>query len=161
MPRRRHVVTTENFAGSIIVSLASLPDFLRKPMLTKRMTEFFELPEPEKQEIIRNALEAGPTVDFGRFEKLFRTWLEILAGLPQERRSELVGAYAAEISRSPERLVAFNMDAIYGIFLTLGPDQQESVASSVRDAVSALGARDQRTIRMIVPDAAQRSVGIG
>lgn len=155
------MVTTENFAGSIIVSLASLPDFLRKPMLTKRMTEFFELPEPEKQEIIRNALEAGPTVDFGRFEKLFRTWLEILAGLPQEQRSELVGAYAAEISRSPERLVAFNMDAIYGIFLTLGPDQQESVASSVRDAVSALGARDQRTIRMIVPDAAQRSVGIG
>ena len=153
-------MATENFAGNIIVSLASLPDFLRKPILTKRMTEFFALPEPEKQEIIRNALEAGPSVDFGRFEKLFRTWLEVLAGLPQDRRAELVGAYAAEISQNPKRLVAFNMDAVYGIFLTLSPDQQESVASSVRDAVSALGARDQRTIRMIVPDAAQRRVGI-
>ena len=30
-----------NFAGNIIVNLASLPDFLRTPILKKRMTEFF------------------------------------------------------------------------------------------------------------------------
>ena len=153
-------MSTENFAGNIIASLASLPDFLRKPILAKRMAEFFALPDPEKQEIIRNALEAGPDVDFGRFEKLFRTWLEVLAELPQDRRSELIGAYAAEIAQNPERLIACNMDAIYGVVLTLNPGHRDSVAASVRDAVSVLGERDRKTIGMIVPDAAQKSVGI-
>jgi len=39
----------ENFAGNIIINLASLPDFLRNPILKKRMIEFFSLSEPEKK----------------------------------------------------------------------------------------------------------------
>ena len=54
----------ENFAGNIIVNLASLPDFLRNPILKKRMVEFFSLSEPERKEVINNALEAGPTIPF-------------------------------------------------------------------------------------------------
>jgi len=54
----------ENFAGNIIVNLASLPDFLRSPILKKRMVEFFSLSEPERKEVINNALEAGPTIPF-------------------------------------------------------------------------------------------------
>ena len=42
----------ENFAGNIIINLASLPDFLRKPILKKRLTEFFSMDEHEKNEII-------------------------------------------------------------------------------------------------------------
>jgi len=34
-------MSEENFAGNIIINLASLPDFLRKPILKKRMMEFF------------------------------------------------------------------------------------------------------------------------
>ena len=150
----------ENFAGSIIVSLASLPDFLRQPILTKRMREFFDMPEPEKQEIVRNALEAGPGVDFGRFEKLFKTWLEVLAGMPAEQREELVSRYVQSIVRSPESLIAFNMDGILGIFLTLRPDQREAIASSVRKNVSELDSRGRRIVRLMVADTARQHLGI-
>ena len=54
------VLSEPNYAGNIIINLASLPDFLRKPILKKRMTEFFSMSEPEKSEIINNALDAGP-----------------------------------------------------------------------------------------------------
>ena len=61
----------ENFAGNIIVNLASLPDFLRNPILKKRMMEFFSLAEPDRKEVINNALEAGPTIPFPNFSRLF------------------------------------------------------------------------------------------
>lgn len=48
-----------NYAGNIIIVLASLPDFLRKPILKKRLDEFFTLSAPDRLEIINNALEIG------------------------------------------------------------------------------------------------------
>ncbi len=52
------VLSEPNYAGNIIIVLANLPDFLRKPILKKRMMEFFTMSEPEKLEIINNALDA-------------------------------------------------------------------------------------------------------
>ena len=78
------VLSEPNYAGNIIINLASLPDFLRKPILKKRMTEFFSMSEPEKSEIINNALDAGPTIPFPNFSKLFKTWLEVLCTVSKE-----------------------------------------------------------------------------
>ncbi len=60
-----------NFAGNIIVVLANLPDFLRRPILKKRMEEFFTLPVVDRIEIINNALEGGPTIPFPNLAKLY------------------------------------------------------------------------------------------
>jgi len=79
----------ENFAGNIIINLASLPDFLRNPILKKRMVEFFLMSESERKEIINNALEAGPTIPFPNFSKLFKSWLKILTTLSEEQRTGL------------------------------------------------------------------------
>ena len=48
------MLSEENFAGNIIVNLASLPDFLRTPILKKRMAEFFSMNDSEKIEIINH-----------------------------------------------------------------------------------------------------------
>ena len=63
------VLSEPNYAGNIIINLASLPDFLRKPILKKRMIEFFSMSEPDKSEIVNNALDAGPTIPFPNFFK--------------------------------------------------------------------------------------------
>ena len=81
------------------------------------MIEFFSLSEPEKSEIINNALEAGPTIPFPNFSRLFKTWLKILTTLPEEQRDGLFFAYMTEIARSPQKLITFHMDGILGIFL--------------------------------------------
>ena len=41
-----------NYAGNIIVNLANLPEFLRKPILQKRLAEFFSMSDEDKKEII-------------------------------------------------------------------------------------------------------------
>jgi len=56
-----------NYAGNIIVILANLPDFLRKPILKKRMSEFYSMSDQERNVLIENALEAGPTIPFPIF----------------------------------------------------------------------------------------------
>ena len=146
----------ENFAGNIIVNLANLPEFLRNPILKKRMVEFFSLSEPEKQEIINNALEAGPTIPFPNFSKLFKTWLKILATLSEEQRKGLFSAYIIEVSQSPQKLITFNLDGILEIFLTLDEDEKQIISNTIKKIISDLDEERKRKIMIIIPNNAKK-----
>ena len=145
----------ENFAGNIIVNLASLPDFLRNPILKKRMIEFFSMTESEKEEIINNALEAGPTIPFPNFAKLFKTWLKILATLSEEQRKELFSAYIIEVSQHPQKLITFNLDGILEIFLTLEINEKEIISNTIKKIINNLGEEQRRRIMIIIPENAK------
>lgn len=145
----------ENFAGNIIVNLANLPDFLRTPILKKRMTEFFSMSEDEKIEIINNALEAGPTIPFPNFSKLFKTWLKILTTLSEDQREGLFSAYINEVSRSPQKLIIFNLDGILEIFLGLEENEKEILSKTIRRLISNLDDERKRKIMIVIPDNAK------
>ena len=145
----------ENFAGNIIVNLANLPDFLRSPILKKRMMEFFSLSKPDQDEVINNALEAGPTIPFPNFAKLFKTWLKILATLSEEQREGLFSAYITEISQNPQKLILFNLDGILEIFLTLEENEKEAISNTIKKIISNLGEEQKRKVMIVVPDNAK------
>lgn len=149
-----------NYAGNIIVVLANLPNFLRKPILEKRMSEFFSMQDDEKKEIINNALEAGPTIPFPNFSILFKTWLEILAMFPKERRVELFSRYIDEVSRSPEKLINFNLDGILEIFLSLDSEKKETLAHTVKEIIVNLDETRKRRILLVIPDNAKMVIGV-
>jgi len=146
----------ENFAGNIIINLANLPDFLRNPILKKRMIEFFSLSDAEKAEVINNALEAGPTIPFPNFSKLFKTWLKILTTLTEEQREGLFSAYITEIARSPQKLIAFNVDGILEIFLTLEENEKEILAITIKKIINDLDENSKRRIMLVVPENAKK-----
>ncbi len=148
----------ENFAGNIIINLASLPDFLRNPILKKRMVEFFSLSEAEQKEVINNALEAGPTVPFPNFSKLFKTWLKILAALSEEQRTGLFSAYITEVSQSPRKLITFNLDGILEIFLTLEENEKETLSNTIKNIINNLNEEGKRKILIIIPDNAKKQL---
>ncbi len=145
----------ENFAGNIIINLASLPDFLRNPILKKRMVEFFSLSEPERKEIINNALEAGPTIPFPNFAKLFKSWLKILTTLSEEQRYGLFSAYIIEVSQSPQKLINFHLDGILEIFLTLEKNEKEILANTIKKIINNLSETEKRKILIVIPDNAK------
>ncbi len=149
-------LTEPNYAGNIIVILANLPDFLRTPILKKRMMEFFEMPDSEKKQLINNALEAGPTIPFPNFAKLFKTWLEILTELPEHQRTGLFLAYLNEISEHPQKLIIFNLDGILEIFLSLDKDKQNIISQSVKKIINSLEEERKRKLLLVIPDNAQR-----
>ena len=153
-------MSNENFAGNIIINLANLPDFLRNPILKKRMVEFFSLPESERMEVINNALEAGPTIPFPNFAKLFKTWLLILITLSAEQRDGLFSAYITQVAKAPEKLVRFHIDGILGIFLELEDDERAILADTIRKIIDDLDEDSKRRILIVVPDNAKKHLRI-
>ena len=144
-----------NFAGNIIVNLASLPDFLRTPILKKRMTEFFSKNDGEKAEIIVNALNAGPTIPFPNFSKLFKTWLEILATINIENREDMFSNYFKHILASPDKIILFNLDAIFEIFLQVNKEKQQILISSIKTVFDRLDDKSKRKMNLLTPDSAK------
>lgn len=146
----------ENFAGNIIVNLANLPDFLRNPILKKRMMEFFSLSKSDQDEVINNALEAGPTIPFPNFAKLFKTWLKILATLSEEQREGLFSAYITEVSQNPQKLITFNLDGILEIYISLDEDEKEALANTVKRIINSLDEDKKRRIMLVIPENAKK-----
>ena len=144
-----------NFAGNIIVNLASLPDFLRTPILKKRMTEFFSKNQDDKSEIIVNALNAGPTIPFPNFSKLFKTWLEVLATINNENREDMFSNYFRHILISPEKIILFNLDAIFEIFLQIDKEKQKILISSIKIVFDKLDEKKKRKMILLMPDSAR------
>ena len=122
--------------------------------------EFFEMPDQEQKQLINNALEAGPTIPFPNFSKLFKTWLEILTTLSEEQRTGLFAAYINEISVSPQKLIAFNLDGILEIFLQLDSQKQEIISQSVKNIINSFDDETKRRLLVIIPDNAQKNLKI-
>ena len=153
------MLSEENFAGNIIVNLASLPDFLRTPILKKRMTEFFSMNDSEKSEIINNALDAGPTIPFPNFSKLFKTWLEVLCTLTEENRYDMFSNYFKQIVKKPQKIILFNLDGILEIFLSLGASRQKILSNSIRNVFESLDVESQRKMTLLTPEIAKKVIG--
>ena len=148
-------MSEDNHAGNIIVNLASLPDFLRTPILKKRMIEFFSKEEEDKKEIIYNALEAGPTIPFLNFSKLFKSWLKIIANLSEEHREGMFVAYIKQSLLDPEKLIAFNLDGILEMFLQLEKNEKETISNTIRKIIGNLNDQDKKRILIMIPNNAK------
>ena len=148
-------MSEDNFAGNIIVNLASLPDFLRTPILKKRMIEFFSKDESDKKEIIFNALEAGPTIPFLNFSKLFKSWLKIVANLPEDHREGMFQAYINQSLSEPEKLIAFNLDGILEMFLQLEENEKETISKTIKKIIENLNEQERKKILIIIPNNAK------
>ena len=153
-------MSEENFAGNIIVNLASLPDFLRTPILKKRMVEFFSKDELDKKEIINNALEAGPTIPFLNFSKLFKSWLKIIANLSEEHREGMFSAYITQSLLSPEKLISFNLDGILEIFLELEENEKETISNTIKKIIGNLNDEERKKILIMIPNNAKNHLKI-
>ena len=153
-------MSEENFAGNIIINLASLPDFLRTPILKKRMVEFFSKDELDKKEIINNALEAGPTIPFLNFSKLFKSWLKIIANLSEEHREGMFLAYITQSLLSPEKLISFNLDGILEIFLELEENEKETISNTIKKIIGNLNDEERKKILIMIPNNAKNHLKI-
>ena len=154
------MLSEPNYAGNIIVVLANLPDFLRKPILKKRMAEFYSMPNAEKSELIKNALEAGPTIPFPNFAKLFKTWLEILAQGEEEERKILLSGYIAEISKFPQKLIAFNLDGILEVYLSIEEREKTILNNSLKMIVENLDMEVKRKLLLLIPNGIKKELKI-
>jgi len=149
-----------NYAGNIIISLASLPEFLRNPILKKRLMEFFSMSPSDKIEIINNALQAGPTIPFDKFSKLFKTWLEILSTLSEDQRTIMFTTYIAEITENPQKIILFNLDGILEVYLSLNQGERDTISKSVKKIINSSDDDKKKRLLLTIPDRVKIELGV-
>nr|WP_294807027.1 hypothetical protein [uncultured Nitrososphaera sp.] len=145
-------------AGNIIQILANLPEFLRKPMLQKRLTEFFDMAEPERQETIALALAAAPTIDQQKLSVLVKTWLEVLAGFDAEKRTAIFSVYCSQITKQPESLQRLNFQSLTNTFMSLGDREREILTDSFKEVLFIFPKREM--VLAAIPDYSRKALGL-
>ena len=119
------------------------------------MTYFFSKNEDDKAEILVNALNAGPTIPFPNFSKLFKTWLEVLAEINIENREDMFSNYFKHILAAPDKIILFNLDAIFEIFLQVDTKKQQILISSIKTVYNKLDDSSKRKMNLLTPDSAK------
>lgn len=153
-------MSNSNIAGNILQILAGLPEFLRKPMLKNRLTEFFTLPEDERKETVTNALNAAPAIDFNVLSNLVKTWMEVLCEFNEDRRKAMFGAYVDVISTSPEMIAKLNVDGFVSLFNSLPEDKKNILAGSLNDLIADLPSDKRSKIIDAIPQTAKKVLKI-
>ena len=115
--------------------------------------------DPDKVEVINNALEAGPTIPFPNFSKLFKTWLEVLCTISEENRHTMFSNYIRNIINSPQKIIAFNLDGILEIFLSLEHTNQNIISTSIQNVFKNLDQDSKRKLVLLVPENARKLIG--
>lgn len=145
-------------AGNIIQILANLPDFLRKPMLQKRLKEFFDMSEADRQETIALALSAAPAVEPAKLSVLMKTWLEVLAEFDSRERTMIFGTYCSQILKQPKSLQKLNFQSLTDTFASLGEKQKEILADTFKEVLLGLPRRND--LLAVVPEYPKRVLGL-
>jgi hypothetical protein len=153
-------MSDSNIAGNILQILAGLPEFLRKPMLKNRLTEFFTLPEDERKETVTNALNAAPAIDFSVLSNLVKTWMEVLCEFNEDKRKAMFGAYVDVIALSPEVIAKLNIDGFIALFNSLPDDKKEIIANSLNDLIADLPSDRRRKFVGAIPETAKKVLKI-
>jgi hypothetical protein len=147
-----------NAAGNIIQILASLPDFLRKPMLQNRLRDFYTMSEDDKRETIRMALSAAPTIDPNKLSILFKTWLEVLAEFNVEKREVMFQTYCSQILSNPRSLEKLDFKSLTTTFLSLDQNKRERLTDSLHEVLFSFPNRNE--ILKLVPDDSLKAIGL-
>ena len=90
--------TTEN----VIQILATLQEFLRKPIIKNKLIEFYRLEKADQIEIIGLILTSIPSIDRNILEELMITWFGVLSQFDNIKISYILSIYLEEIFKKPE-----------------------------------------------------------
>lgn len=143
---------TEN----IIQTLADLPEFLRKPILERRVKEFFSLGIQDKYEIVSGILDAVPSFETGKISSLVKTWLLVLSNLDSVLIVEMFRLYCHEISNSPEIIQKIPMEEIIKIFSVLESTQRQKISDCIKEAILSLP--DTNKIINLIPESGLKAL---
>ena len=69
------------------------------------------------------------------------------------------GEYIKHIINSPQKIIAFNLDGILEIFLSLGQSNKETISISIQNAIKSLDQNSKRKLVLLIPENAKNIIG--
>jgi len=135
-------------AVNIIHILADLPDFLREPVLRKKLQEFYIYDESDKRETISTALTAASSFEANKLNVLVKSWMEVLSELDTGRILTMLTLYCDEILKDSSVLEKLNFDSVVQAFMTLDEVKKEKFIYCLKEAMFSVPNR-HKIIQML------------
>jgi len=137
-----------NAAVNIIHILADLPDFLREPVLRKKLQEFYIYDESDKRETISRALNAASSIEAKKLNVLVKSWMEVLSELDTGRILTMLTLYCDEILKDRSVLEKLNFDSVVQAFITLDEVKKVKFIYCLKEAMFSVPNR-HKIIQML------------
>ena len=119
----------------ILQIVANLPDFLRKPIITKKLNEFYSLDEPSKFETISMILRGSSSIESNKLSPLIKTWLEILTELESNKITEIFRVYCEVLLINPVFFEKLNIRPLIDAYLELENKNKMILSDCLKEVI--------------------------
>jgi hypothetical protein len=119
----------------ILQIVANLPTFLRKPIITKKLDEFYLLDEASKIETISMILTGSSSIEPDKLYPLIKTWLEILAELESKKVTEIFRVYCEVLLTNPISFEKLNTRPLVDAYLKLEDKNKKKLSDCLKEVI--------------------------
>lgn len=123
----------QNASRDILQIVSNLPDFLRKPIILKKLHEFYSLSERDKYETVSLILRGTCSVESTKLYPLIKTWLHILAELDSVKVTEIFRIYCEFFLLNPTFFEKLNIQPLIDVFLKLENRNKEKLSDCLKE----------------------------
>ena len=123
----------QNASRDILQIVSNLPDFLRKPIILKKLEEFYSLNESGKYETISLILRGTSSIEPIKLYPLIKTWLHILAELESAKVTEIFRIYCEFFVLNPTFFEKLNIQPLIDVFLKLEDRNKEKLSDCLKE----------------------------
>jgi hypothetical protein len=123
----------QNASRDILQIVSNLPDFLRKPIILKKLHEFYSLSERDKYETISLILRGTCSLESTKLYPLIKTWLHILAELETVKVTEIFRIYCEFFLLNPTFFEKLNIQPLIDVFLKLENRKKEKLSDCLKE----------------------------
>lgn len=123
----------QNASRDILQIVSNLPDFLRKPIILKKLQEFYSQNERDKYETISLVLKGTSSIEPIKLYPLIKTWLHILAELESVKVTEIFRIYCEFFLSNPTFFEKLNIQPLIDVFLELENRNKEKLSDCLKE----------------------------
>jgi hypothetical protein len=122
-------------SADILQIVANLPDFLRKPIIVKKLNEFYSLDHPGKYETISMILRGSSSIESKKLYLLIKTWLEILTELESNKITEIFRIYCEVLIVNPTFFEKLNIQPLVDAYLKLEDKNKRKLSDCLKEVI--------------------------
>jgi hypothetical protein len=119
----------------ILQIVANLPDFLRKPIIVKKLDEFYSLDEPSKYETISMILRGSSSIESNKLFPLIKTWLQILTELESNKVTDIFRIYCEVLLVNPTFFEKLNIQPLVDAYLKLETKHKKKLSDCLKEVI--------------------------
>jgi hypothetical protein len=108
---------------------------LRKPIIVKKLNEFYSLDHPGKYETISMILRGSSSIESKKLYLLIKTWLEILTELESNKVTEIFRVYCEVLLINPVFFEKLNIRPLIDAYLELENKNKMILSDCLKEVI--------------------------